>query len=101
MTRLYLDDWDRGVKLGIKLHVTIEIETRKSMTAGESIVVNRPDASDITSETIDNNKYLTSKLKLMRGGLLTSVPTWRETHRAETNPLFRDLKFLPREHMKL
>ena len=32
---------------------------------------------------------------------LTSVPGRRETHRAETSPLFRSLKFLPREHVKL
>ena len=32
---------------------------------------------------------------------LTSVPGWRESHRAETNPLFRGLKFLPCEYTKL
>jgi hypothetical protein len=33
--------------------------------------------------------------------IVTSVLAWRETHRTETNPLFRGLKFLPRENIKL
>ena len=32
--------------------------------------------------------------------LITSLPAWRETHRAETSPLFRHLKSLSREFMK-
>ena len=31
---------------------------------------------------------------------LTSVPGWRETHRAETNPFFRGLQSLAREYMR-
>ena len=33
--------------------------------------------------------------------MLTSIPGWRDNHRAETNPLFGGLKSLPREYMKL
>ena len=33
--------------------------------------------------------------------IVTSVLAWRETHCTEMNPLFRGLKFLPRENIKV